>query len=138
MKTQKIVGFEQGPTSSGMMTWYCAVLACGHNWYDPTRSWAPIKGISANIGDDKECERCKHIAESVERLTNLDVVAEHINYFRFKPQFGGQYHAYKLDSSLAGAVPENPGGGGGPAGGLDGGPLGNEHSIIPDLEEPLE
>lgn len=99
MKTQKIVGFEQGPTSSGMMTWYCAVLACGHNWYDPTRSWEPIKGISANIGDEKECERCKYIADSVERLTNLDVVAERINYFRFKPNFGGQYHAYKLDST---------------------------------------
>ncbi len=40
--------------------------------------------------------------------------------------------------ALAGAVPENPGGGGGPAGGLGGGPFGNEHSIIPDLEEPLE
>ena len=91
---RRVTGFANGPTSSGLLQWYAAVLDCGHNFYqkDP---WKPLEGIG--IGDEVECERCAQNSQQEDWLRNLDATIVH--HARFRPRFGGQYTFYKLDAT---------------------------------------
>jgi len=93
MTMSKVTGFESGPTSSGMMTWYKARLACGHSWSVASDPWGPIVGV--NVGDEKPCEVCDDIAADIAWLETLDIKTVH--HVRFKERGGGVYLYYRLD-----------------------------------------
>lgn len=90
---RRVDGFTQGPTSSGLMTWYAAVLDCGHKWYEKPTTWEPISTVG--VGDSVECEQCRQLAKEEDWLRNLDY--SQVHHARFNPRFGGQYHYYRRD-----------------------------------------
>jgi hypothetical protein len=97
----KITGFTHGPTSSGHMTWYAAILACGHWHY--SKGWTPFPA-DVQAGMEVDCETCTAHAAAESRLEALEV--SQVYYMRFSTRFAypdqgifGQYHAYTRDSS---------------------------------------
>jgi hypothetical protein len=95
-----IKSFTSGPTSSGMMTWYAAILDCGHWHYSP-ESWSPFPA-SMPVGTEVECSKCAEHKKAEEFLNNVDMTG--IAYLRFSPRWAypeqgilGQYHAYRRE-----------------------------------------
>lgn len=102
----KITGFTSGATSSGMMTWYAAVLDCGHWHY--SEGWSPFPATVV-VGSDVACQKCVDLKAAEERLEALDL--SQVAYMRFSNRFAypdqgilGQYHAYKRDQSSPSGV----------------------------------
>jgi hypothetical protein len=101
MINKTIKRFVEGPTSSGLMTWYAAELECGHRWFQNGSHWNPITGKA--VGDTVECERCNINAAEEQWLRAMDY--RQVHHSRFDPRFGehrdgryhGTYHFYKLD-----------------------------------------
>ena len=96
-----IKSFTSGPTTSGMMKWYAAILDCGHWLYSD--GW---KGFpeSVKVGDQVECKTCADHLAAVARLEALD--SKEVHHMRFDSRFAypdqgifGQYHAYRRDTS---------------------------------------
>jgi len=107
MPTSTITGFASGPTSSGLLTWHAANLACGHRHF--SEGWnIPHTG---KAGDVVECAECARHAERIEWLRNL---AEPVFRARYSERWGGQYHLYRRDTTsptgvmLIGTVPATP------------------------------
>lgn len=90
----KIKSFTKGATSSGMMTWYAAVLDCGHMHY--SEGWKPFPS-TVTVGNDVPCERCQTNADAAKRLQELDLTG--VAYFRYCTRFGGRYLAYRRDKT---------------------------------------
>lgn len=88
----KVIGFEQGPTSSGMMTWYAARLDCGHAVYSD--GWKPFPSTVC-LGTEFECQDCINHHAACNRLESLNL--SEVAYLRFNTRFGGRYLAYRRD-----------------------------------------
>lgn len=98
----KINSFTSGATTSGMMTWYAAVLDCGHWHY--SQGWEPFPSFVV-VGYEVDCAKCVDLKEAEERLEALDLST--VAYMRFSNQGSlypdqgifGQYHAYQRDTT---------------------------------------
>jgi len=103
-----VVRFDSGRTSSGMLTYYSAVLSCGHS-KSQQNPWKPIEGWK--LGDLFVCTECKRLAEQEEWLRNL---VEPIQHARFKPDYGNIWALYRQDTTsptgvqLIGTVTDTP------------------------------
>lgn len=90
--TNHVIRFEQGPTSSGRLNWYAAILDCGHKWFDKNAPYSPI--TSVEVETEVECETCAAHHADEQWLQNLDYAQVH--HARFDPRFGGIYRFYRL------------------------------------------
>lgn len=102
----KITGFTQGQTSSGLLTWYVAILDCKHWYY--SEGWQPFSSDIV-VGLEIDCEKCKNHAKAIQRLEALDLT--YISHFRFDNRFAypdqgirGSYKAYVYDASSPAGV----------------------------------
>jgi len=89
--TSKIIGFESGPTSSGILTWYHAKLDCGHIH---SGGWEPI---NLPLGTEIDCKDCDGLAADIAWLKAFNPAE--IHHARFSARFSGQYHLYRRDDT---------------------------------------
>jgi hypothetical protein len=64
-----IVRFESGPTTSGLLTWYHAVLDCGHSATAGPHPWVPP---TMSIGETLDCVECANEKQQYAWLQALD------------------------------------------------------------------
>lgn len=102
----KITSFTSGATSSALLTWYAAVLDCGHWYY--SKGWKPFSA-EVTVGTEIECEICAQHAVAEAKLEALDLST--ISYMRFSNRWAypdqgilGQYHCYQRDTTSPSGV----------------------------------